>query len=211
AVARIQAVAKLVIMTFQDDESGGVALWGIDPESGQARWKTIVGAAWPTPLAPATGSGGFSFFARNGQEDRISAEQLARGGFVVERLPRPGDFALPAGSRLRLDADGKPLAAIVPLHRTNDLWAENPSKPGAWQKIDLPAALAAQPLAWGGGVLIPGLDSRVYLVDPISARSRAEPFVPKFDRDRQSTLRTPALVDRESFVVAVDGGLVFCI
>src|SRR5262249_55284382 len=84
-----------------------------------------------------------------------------------------------------------------------------PSKPGAWQKIDLPAALAAQPLAWGGGVLIPGLDSRVYLVDPISARSRAEPFVPKFDRDRQGTWRTPALVDRETGVLADDGGRVY--
>src|SRR5262249_59677558 len=70
AVAPIQAVANLVIMTFQDDESGGVALWGIDPESGQARWKTIVGAAWPTPLAPATGSGGFSFFRPTGHEIR---------------------------------------------------------------------------------------------------------------------------------------------
>ena len=35
-------------MTFQDQETGGVALWGIDPETGAIAWKTIVGAPWPT-------------------------------------------------------------------------------------------------------------------------------------------------------------------
>jgi hypothetical protein len=125
---------------------------------------------------------------------------------VVEELPRPGDFALPAGSRLRVDAGGKSLEAIVPAHRPNYLWVQDPTKEGAWLKIGLPAALAADPLAWGGGILLPGLDARVYLIDPLTARSRAEPFVPRFDRDHQGKWWTPALLDPAAVCLADDGG-----
>ena len=37
ALAPIQTAGKLVVMTFQDQETGGVALWGIDPETGVDR------------------------------------------------------------------------------------------------------------------------------------------------------------------------------
>jgi outer membrane protein assembly factor BamB len=208
ALAPIQTAGSIIILTFQDQQSGGVALWGIDPETGSAVWKTIVAAAWPTPLAPAAGSNGLALFSRGGRQELISQDQLARGGFVVQQVPRPGDFALPAGSRLPLEAGGKPLVAIVPAHRGNSMWVQDPAKAGAWLKIDLPAALAAEPVAWGGGVLIPGLDSRAYLIDPLTARSRAEPFVPKFDRDRQGKWRAPAVVDGQTVVLADDGGRV---
>ena len=37
----------------------------------------------------------------------------------MEAVPRPGEFALPAGRRLRLEAAGKPLSVIAPAHRSN--------------------------------------------------------------------------------------------
>jgi outer membrane protein assembly factor BamB len=46
------------------------------------------------------------------------------------------------------------------------------------------------------------------LIDPVSGRARAEPFVPKFERDRQGTWLAPARLDNESVVLADDAGRV---
>lgn len=51
ALAPIQTAGRLVVMTFQDQETSGVALFGIDSETGVIAWKTIVAAPgrhrWP--------------------------------------------------------------------------------------------------------------------------------------------------------------------
>jgi hypothetical protein len=208
ALAPIQTAGNVIVMTFQDQATGGVALWGIEPESGGMKWKTVLGAPWPTPLGPAIGSSGLTLFSRDGRQVVLSDEQLARGGFVVEQMPRPGEFALPEGLPLRLDAGGRPIAAIVPHNRSNFLWVQDSAQAGGWRKIGLPASLAADPIAWGGGILIPGLDARAYLIDPLTARSSAEPFVPAFDRDRRGRWRRPALLDRDTVVLADDDGRV---
>ena len=88
------------------------------------------------------------------------------------------------------------------------LWVQDPGKPGSWHKVGLPTAPAADPDRLGNGVLIPGLDSRAYLIDPLTGRSRAEPFVPKFDRDRQGTWLSPARLDQDTVVLADDVGRV---
>ena len=67
---------------------------------------------------------------------------------------------------------------------------------------------ASNPLVWEGAVLVPGIDARAYLIDPVTARSRAEPFVPKFDRDRQGAWLAPALLDRDNIVLADEVGRV---
>ena len=143
---------------------------------------------------------------RDGREVLLTPSRSSRGGFLIEGLPRPGEFSLPAGLRLRLESAGKTIDAIVPRDGSNHLWVQDPAKPAAWQKIGLPVALAAEPIAWGGGVLFPGLDARAYLIDPLTGRSSAEPFVPKFDRDHQGTWLPPAVVDRETVVLADDVG-----
>jgi outer membrane protein assembly factor BamB len=209
ALAPIQTAGSFIVLTFHDEETGGVALWAIDPETTAPVWKTIVAPAWPTPLSPVSDSSGLTLISRNGREDRIAPEQLHRGGFVIQQMPRPGDFTLPAGSQLPLDAGGKSLAAIAPSQRSNHLWVQDPAKAGTWRKIDLPATPAAEPIAWAGGVLIPGVDARVYLVDPLTAQSRAEPFVPKFDRDHQGKWRAPALLDRQTVLLADDDGRLY--
>jgi outer membrane protein assembly factor BamB len=209
ALAPIQTAGTLIVMTFQDQETSGVALWGIDPETGSVAWKTIVGAPWPTPLAVSGGSGDISLVARDGRGVAISAAEIAHGGFVAEAIPRPGEFTLPVGLRLRLEISGKPASAIVPGDKPNYFWVQDPAEPGAWRKVGLPTQPAADPIAWGGSVLIPGRDSRAYLIDPMTAGSRAEPFVPKFNRDHQGTWLSPVRLDDASVVLADDVGRVF--
>ena len=146
--------------------------------------------------------------ARDGREVLLTPSR-SRGWLRVEGMPRPGEFSLPAGLRLRLEASGKPVAAIVPRNGSTFLWVQDPAKPGSWQQVDLPAAPAADPIAWGNGVLIPGRDSRAYLIDPFTGRSLAEPFVPKFDRDHQGTWLSPARLDQDTVVLADDVGRVY--
>ncbi len=205
ALAPIQKAGKLVIMTFQDQANGGVALWAFDPDSNTVIWKTTVGAPWVAAPASAGGAA-LSVIARDGREVLLKPEQIERGGFLVEGMPRPGAFSLPRGQRVRLEASGKTIDAIVPQNGSHFLWVQDPAKPGAWQQIGLPVALAADPVGWAGGVLIAGRDARAYLIDPLTARSIAEPFVPKFDRDHQGTWLSPALVDRDTVVLADDVG-----
>jgi outer membrane protein assembly factor BamB len=209
ALAPIQAAGNLLVMTFQDRETGGVALWGIDSESGLVAWKTILGAPWTTSPEPSPDAESLAVVARDGGEAKLPVEQIARGGFSQQTVPRPGEFALASGVRVRLDAGGKSIAALAPAQHANFLWVQDPAKPGAWQKTVLPTDLAAEPLAWGDAVLVPGADARAYLIDPLSGRTRAEPFVPKFDRDLQGTWCAPALIDRDTVVLADDVGRVY--
>ncbi len=208
ALAPIQSKGKHVVMTFHDEETAGVALWGIDSETGAIAWKTIVAAPWPTAPFGLTGSDDLVLFGRDGREIRIAAGEIGRGGFVIDAIPRPGEFVLPAGTRVRVEADGKAFAAIAPKDRSSFLWVQDPDTAGAWRKIGLPSPPAADPIGWGDGILIPGADTRAYLIDPLTSRSRAEPFVPKFDRDRQGTWLRPARLDQESVVLADDVGRV---
>jgi hypothetical protein len=55
---------------------------------------------------------------------------------------------------------------------------------------------------------VPGADGRVYLIDPTTGRSLAEPFVPQFDRDNQGTWLAPAILDPDTAILADDVGRV---
>jgi outer membrane protein assembly factor BamB len=204
----IQSAGNVLVATFQDRELGGTALVGIDPESGVITWKTVVGSAWPTELAASGDGGGLSTLGHDGREVTIAPEQAAKGGFVELPAPRPGAFALPSGLRLRFERDGQSRSIVVPRPYSRSLWVQDASRPGGWREVPLPASLAADPVVWQGGVLIPGADGRVYLIDPATGRSVAEPFVPQFDRDNQGTWLAPAVLDPETVIVADDVGRV---
>jgi outer membrane protein assembly factor BamB len=99
-------------------------------------------------------------------------------------------------------------AVLVDGVGSRHIWVRNGDGSGEppWRKIELPSPLAARPLAWGGGILVPGEDGRIYLIDPSDARSLAEPFVPVFDRDRRQEWLAPARIDEENVAVADASG-----
>ena len=68
--------------------------------------------------------------------------------------------------------------------------------------MDLPSPLGARPIAWGPHVLVPGVDGRVYLIDPATGESAADPFVPPFDRDHPYRWASPVLVEGDAVVLA---------
>jgi hypothetical protein len=208
ALQPMQEVGNIIVATFRDRATGGVAILGLDAESGALAWQTIVGAPWPTPPVVSNDSSALLTIGRDGRELAISTEQIERGGFAVVALPKPGDFSLPAGRSLRLELDGKTRAALVPSRRAETIWVQDPARPKGWRELSFPVGLAAFPLPWAGGLFVPGRDARAYLVDLVTGRSKAEPFVPRFDRDRQGDWLSPAPLDRENVALADSVGRV---
>ncbi|MHB1559027.1 MAG: outer membrane protein assembly factor BamB family protein [Isosphaeraceae bacterium] len=203
-----QKAGKYLIATFLDRDLEGTALWAIDPDTASVAWKTVVGAPWHTKLGRLGTPPAFSMLTRDGREVTISDDQAARGGFAVGGIPRQGAFALPSGRQLRVEHDGKTVNVLVPKPFSKSLWLPDRARPGGWRELTLPATVAADPLVWQGGIVIPGADGRVYLVDPSSGQSMAEPFVPKFDRDHQGSWLAPVLLDPETLILADNVGRV---
>ena len=160
---------RLVVMTFQDQETSGVALWGIDAETGAVAWKTIVGAPWPTPAR------GRRRIERSDDDrsrrprhhDVRPSRSLAEGSSCRRcrgrATSRVAGWIVPRTSR----SAASRVTAIVPeraVERALGRRLHKSQEPGS--KVGLPAVPAADPIAWGSGILIPGLDSRAYLIDP---------------------------------------------
>jgi outer membrane protein assembly factor BamB len=106
---------------------------------------------------------------------------------------------------MRVHREGRDLTLLAPGRGGDEVWSESD---GGWMRSELPSVLAAAPLPWSGGLLVPGEDGRAYLVDPTSGRSDAEPLVPDFERDRTGRWLAPAAVDGDSVVLADDAGRV---
>lgn len=207
AAGPIQRAGRRVILSNQSP-GGGVALRAIEPTGGRVEWETVVGAAWPTPPLPSADGESLATVDRAGRRIRIARSELERGGFVQARLPRPGDPQAPDGLLQSLVREGKEIAMIVPGRGGAEVWAEDSAAPGGWARTALPSAIAASPLPWAGGLLVPGEDGRAYLVDPTTGRADAEPFVPEFQRDRPGAWLAPRALDQDSVVLADDVGRV---
>ncbi|WP_165219306.1 outer membrane protein assembly factor BamB family protein [Aquisphaera insulae] len=211
APIRSASGGRVVAITTQDPATGGTLLCGVDPKDGSVRWRTILGAPWPTSLTPTARRDGLRTIGESGDETILPTRRLEAGGFEFLPMSRPGSARLQTAGRLVvLEGPGEGTEVVAPRAGGSVVWARLPGKQGveAWRKVELPTALAAMPLAWGPNLLIPGVDGRVYLIDPLTAESRAEPFVPVYDRDRRGRWLAPAPIDATSAILADDIGRV---
>ncbi len=195
ALGPIQGFDRVLVLTHQHDDGPGTALWGVDPASGQVRWRTVLGSAWPVGLAGSGSGDALTSIGTDGRPLSIGRDRLLRGGFVEQPLPKPGSFRLPPATSQRLEVDGA--TVIVPEPGASRVLIRSGS--GEFRPVELPAPLATSALALGKNLLVPGLDGRVYLIDPKTGTSAADPYVPPFDRSRPIRWRAP---------VALDGGAV---
>ena len=150
----------------------------------------------------------FETYGRTGADALISIAQLERGGFVTLPLPRPGAAQVPSGRVLRLEGNGPSAAVITSGAGSNVVWTRETEKSGGWRKLELPTALAAMPLVWERSLLVAGADGRAYLIDPLTAKSTAEPLVPVYSRDRRGQWLAPARLDPGAVILADDVGRV---
>lgn len=207
AAGPVQLSGRRIVLSNRSAD-GGVALRGIDPAGGKVEWETVVGAGWPTPPVPSVDGDSLATVDRAGRSIRLARADLERGGFIQAQLPRPGDPHAPDGLLRTIVREGEESSLIVPGPGGAEVWAENASAPGGWTRTELPSPIAALPLPWAGGLLVPGEDGRAYLIDPRTGRADAEPFVPEFERDRIGTWLAPCSLDADSIVLADDAGRV---
>jgi outer membrane protein assembly factor BamB len=192
ALAAPQAFDRLIVLTQQNASSPGASLWGVDATSGEVRWRTVLGAPWPVPLSESTTGDALIGLTADGRPLSIGRDQLRSGGFLEQALPRPGQFRLPETSMQRLEING--LTVVVPSPDASKVLVRDGPN-GEFKTVGLPAPLGAPVVAIGGDLLIPGVDGRVYLIDPRTGTSAADPYIPPFDRARPIRWRRPVLLE----------------
>jgi outer membrane protein assembly factor BamB len=202
ALAPLQTADKLVVFTQQRDGAPGVELWGVEPTDGSVKWRTVLGAPWSLVPAPTADGSALSTLSTDGRSLLIDHDLLKTGGFVEEPIPKPGMFRLPRGPLVRLDS--AKLTVVVPGRDSAQILVRAGQEP--LQPVNLPSALGAAPLFWGDDLLVPGSDGRVYLIDPLTGASRAEPFVPPYDRDHPVRWLSPAVLGTDAVVLADEVG-----
>ena len=202
ASAAPQAAGNLLVLTHQNVEGPGTALWAVEPKSGKLVWRTILGSGWRAPLTFDVAAGPVSTFGIDGRPISLSKEELGRGGFTYSSIPGPGVFRLPIDPLARLD--GKGWTVIVPAIKSKRVFVR--SGEGPFIDRQLPAPIGARPMAFQGGLLLPGDDGRVYLIDPETGESRAEPFIPPFDRTRPTLWRAPVAIGADAFGLVDEAG-----
>ncbi len=193
----IQVAGKLMVLTQQNGTDPGVALWGIDPNRGSTVWKTTLGAPWPVLPSSAGADRPLEAFGPDGAVLPISSEVVKGGGFLQATLARPAQFRLPTGKLQRVDIGASTL--VVQPGENRMLVREDKA---AFQPIELPAPTGVTPLAWGTNLLIPSIDSRVYLIDPRSGAAQADPFMPPYDKKKPVVWLSPVLLDGDAVGLA---------
>ncbi len=204
AVAPIQIAEQLAVFTHEAPRQSGTALWGVDPQSGRARWRTFVGVPWPLEPMRVDDSGMMTL-GIDGRPAPIRPELLSKGGFVELPIPASGTFRLPSGKLSRLQV-GK-IAVILPAPDAAHILIQTGSEQ-KYQSIDLPAPLSAKPFVWGDSLLVACQDGRVYLIDPATGVSRAEPYVEPFDRTKTVRWFSPVRVADDSVVIPEESGII---
>ncbi|HEV3121681.1 MAG TPA: PQQ-binding-like beta-propeller repeat protein, partial [Isosphaeraceae bacterium] len=202
ALAPLQTADKLVVFTQQRDGAPGVELWGVEPTDGSVKWRTVLGAPWSLVPAPVADGSALSTLSTDGRSLSIDRGLLEKGGFIEEPIPKPGMFRLPRGPLVRLDSPK--LTVVVPGRDSATILVRSGQE--QLQPVNLPSALGAAPLFWGEDLLVPGIDGRVYLIDPLTGASRAEPYVPSYDRDHPVRWLAPAVLGNDAVVLADEVG-----
>jgi outer membrane protein assembly factor BamB len=202
ALAPPQSIGGRLVLTQQYNEGPGASLWCVDPQTGAVKWRTVLGAAWPAPPQLAPGGQSLTALGVDGKLITLTPESLAKGGFIESTLPKPGIFRIPPGSLARLDGEG--WSAVIPALKATKLLV----RIGAddYKEVPLPARIGATPIVWGPELFVPGDDGRAYLIDPKTGESRAEPFVPPFDRTRPTHWRAPVALGSDAVALADDAG-----
>ncbi len=198
ALAPAQTLGKLTVLTQQPESGQGAALWGVDSASGDVRWRTIVGSPWPSRWRSAASGDSISSLLADGRDLTLTRDQLRSGGFVEQALPKPGSADVVSPGSVRLEVDGATI--LVPSPEASQILVRDSS--GTYRTVALPAPPASSPLPVGKNLLIPGLDGRIYLIEPRSGLSVADPYIPPFDRSKAIRWRSPVALENEACVVA---------
>ena len=197
ALAPPQNVARLTVLTAQAEGSGATALWGVDPPTGTVRWRTVLGSPWPIPWSESASGDSLSTLHSDGRELSLDRDALRAGGFVEQPLSLPGAAAVVSPGATRIEVDDTTI--LIPSVNSNEILVRDSA--GGYSPVVLPTRLAALPLVVGHHLLIPGASGRVYLVDPRTGLSVADPYIPPYDRSRPTSWLAPLAVAEDAIIM----------
>ncbi len=202
----IQVAERLGVLTHQYRDKPGVALWGMNFADRKIVWRTVLGTHWPLEPMPLPAGDGLSILSADGRLMNYPLDKIRAGGFVQMPLPRAGYFYVPSTPIRRLDANG--LTVLITAPDADHIYVKESASEDEFRRVDLPAPLGASPLFWGADLFAPGLDGRVYLVDPRTGAARAEPYLPPFERQKPTRWRAPVKLGDDAVILADDSGKV---
>ena len=197
ALAPPQYAARLTVLTAQAEASGGTALWGVDPLSGAVRWRTVLGSPWPIRWSDSSSNDALSTLRSDGRELTLNRDALRAGGFVEQPLSVPGAISIVTPAATRIEVDDTTI--LIPTADANQILVRDSS--GGYSPVVLPTRLAAPPLVVGHHLLLPGASGRVYLVDPRTGLSVADPYIPPYDRSRPTSWLAPLAVADDAIIM----------
>lgn len=208
AVGPIQTAGKLAVWVQQFTEPGAVALWAIDPTSGQVAWKTVLGARWVIPPIARTIGDTVETLRPDGRRLVIAADQLQAGGFVAAPFPPATGPQLP---RSELQVAQRKDTLILSLGKNADriyVIDGETAVQSSPREVMLAAPLAAAPIFWGAELFAPTKVGRVDRIDPFTGVARGLPFVPPSVAGQSIEWLAPVLVENDGVVVVEASGTV---
>lgn len=174
----------IVVFTLESTVGTGVDVLGVSSKTGKPLWKTILGAAWPTPLR-AGPDGRPSTVDPSGRIIPFEATDLVQGGFRIQPPPPPR----PPGSNPENDDPTQPLWSVEPRgtvwigrRRGDDRRYALLTDQGPAQFLTPPAAPTQPPLPWHDGELVPAAEGRVFFHPANSDEFRACTLVERYDK-----------------------------
>ncbi|HET6883886.1 MAG TPA: PQQ-binding-like beta-propeller repeat protein [Pirellulales bacterium] len=174
-----------------------VAVSAVNAADSGRYWETRV-AAPPAgaPLGDAK-SGGMLLFNRVGALFAISPQEVSQTG-VKNAQAAPGDlsdaFTGPVSATSLADGGAAVSSAAV----GSRAWVANGTGGQHW--VTLPDRLAAPAVAFHGGLLAPGRQGQVTVIDPATGRNLLQPFQPRVGRGAEYRWSTPLVVGDEALL-----------
>lgn len=209
-IAPLRLYGNLLVSVRRPAGHAGLAIAGVDADSGKTLWDTRV--AIPLAGEPVVDTAGdLLTLTTGGQLFQIKPADLATGSRVlttpatttdaVPPLAR-GTRVLPIGKLLRLYSAGGADGRVLIGGATRD---------GAQRLIwmSLPEPAAAVPAVLGTNLLVPNVAGRVLLVDPRQRREVATPFQPPLEAGAQAAWRDPAAWGADRAVLSDQGSHVY--
>ena len=203
ALAPIQQAGRLAVFIHQATDTGGVSVYGIEPADGKIAWRTTLGAPWPANPTPTADGSALAVVGLDGSSLKVSREGLAKGGFVQAAIPEAGHLRLPGSGMARLEIEG--LEVVVPKADSGQIYVREGGQ-AEIRPVELPAPLATTPLWWDRDLLVACVDGRVYLIDPKNGGSKADPYVPPYDKSKPIKWLKPLATGGDSVVLTDASG-----
>ncbi|MHB1037177.1 MAG: outer membrane protein assembly factor BamB family protein [Pirellulales bacterium] len=180
----------------------GAAVSAVDAEGGRQRWETRLAVPLAgEPQADAAG-GKLTAITATGGLFVLDAASLA----VKSLQDQPAAVIPPAELGRSLASAivlGDGLIVASAASGTDHLARCDSGSPRPeWRRIALTDKLACRPAAMAGGLAVPGLSGRVFLIDPRSGANLCEPFQPRLEPGVQLAWREPAPAGPKEIVVS---------